>query len=95
LYRGLDDGDLAIMAPILQQTLETTLSADTKSWSDDATGRSGSLRPLRTFKNASGYYCRDFEESITAHGTVESRVRTACRTRSGTWVIALDPRLSQ
>jgi surface antigen len=89
LYRGLDDGDLVRMTPILQQTLETALSGETGSWRNDATNRSGSVRPLRTFRTASGYFCRDFQESIAADGGDESHVRTACRSQAGLWVIAL------
>jgi surface antigen len=89
-YRGLDDDDLAIMAASLQQTLESVLSGDTRHWRNDATGRAGSVRPIRSFRNVAGYYCRNFEESITAADAVVSRRQTACRTRSGVWVIALD-----
>jgi hypothetical protein len=89
LYRGLDDGDFARMTPLLQQTLETALSGETGRWRNDATDRSGSVRPLRTFRTASGYFCRDFQESITANGADELRVRTACRNADGVWVIAL------
>ena len=77
------------MTPTLQQTLETALSGETGRWRNDATKRSGSVRPLRTFRTASGYFCRDFQESIAANGADMSRVSTACRTQDGTWVIAL------
>jgi len=89
LYRGLDDGDLARMTPMLQQTLETALSGETGSWRNDTTNRSGSVRPLRTFRTAAGYFCRDFQESIAAREADESHVRTACRNQDGVWVIAL------
>jgi surface antigen len=90
LYRGLDDGDLARMTPTLQETLETKLSGETGSWHNERTNRSGQVQPLRTFRTASGYFCRDFQESITVNGPPESRVRTACRNQEGIWVIALD-----
>ena len=89
-YRGLDDGDLAIMAASLQQTLESKLSGDATTWRNDATGRSGRVRPIRTFRNTAGYYCRNFEESIAAADASVSRVQTACRAPDGVWVIALD-----
>jgi hypothetical protein len=89
LYRGLDDGDLARMTPTLQQTLETALSGEAGSWRNDATNRSGWVRPLRTFRTTSGYFCRDFQEAITADGADQSHVRTACRNQDGVWVIAL------
>jgi surface antigen len=89
LYRRLDDGDLVRMTPVLQRTLETALSGETGSWRNDATKRSGWVRPLRTFRTASGYFCRDFQEAITADGADESHVRTACRDQDGVWVILM------
>src|SRR5437764_13227341 len=79
LYRGLEDGDLARMTPVLQRTLETAPSGETGRWRNDATNRSGSVRPLRTFRTTSGYFCRDFQESIAANGADEPQIRTACR----------------
>ncbi len=89
LYRELDDGDLAKMTPVLQRTLETALSGETGRWHNDATNRSGLVQPLRTFRTASGYFCRDFQETITTIGVTESRVCTACRNPDGVWIIAL------
>src|SRR5512140_3437773 len=90
LYRGLEDGDLARMTPVLQRTLETALSGETGRWRNDATNNSGSVRPLRTFRTASGYFCREFQESIAANGADAPQVRTACRNPDGVWVIILD-----
>jgi surface antigen len=92
LYRGLDDGDLARMTPVLQRTLESALSGETARWRNDETNRSGSVRPLRTFRTATGYYCREFEELITDGGSNASGVHTACRNDDGIWVIALEPK---
>jgi hypothetical protein len=91
LYRGLDGGDLATMTPILQRTLESALSGDTARWRNGETNRSGSVRPLRTFRTSAGYYCREFEELITDGHTSAFGIRTACRNGDGIWVIALDP----
>jgi surface antigen len=93
LYPGLDEGDLAIMTANLQDTLESVPSGSTTRWSNYATGRSGALRPVRTFRNTAAYYCRNFEESIASGGVIISRLQTACRTRNGIWVIALAPDL--
>jgi surface antigen len=93
LYPGLDEGDLAIMTAKLQDTLESAPSGSTTRWSNYATGRSGALRPVRTFRNTAAYYCRNFEESIASGGVITSRLQTACRTRIGIWVIALEPDL--
>lgn len=93
LYRGLNDGDLAAMTPVLQRTLESALSGDTARWRNDGTNRSGSVRPLRTFRTSAGYYCREFEELITDGDTSAFGLRTACRNGDGIWVIAFDPNL--
>src|SRR5260221_11369484 len=90
LYRGLDDGDLARMTPVLQRTLESALSGETARWRNDETNRSGSVRPLRPFRTATGYYCREFEDLITDGGSNESSAGTASRNEAGLGVIALE-----
>jgi hypothetical protein len=86
-YPGLDDGDLALLAATLQKTLETVPSGERREWQNPESGRRGTIRPLRTYRNAGGFYCRDFEERYAAATPVD-RIRVACRDSDGRWLIA-------
>jgi surface antigen len=86
LFDRLTPGDIDLSRSVLQDVLETHRSQQMRLWRNDATGVSGSVMPLRTFKIKSGHYCRDYRETVVADGTMDSRDGTACRTDGGLWV---------
>ncbi len=71
----------------LQTTLESKTSLSIGHWEYGETGSSGTIEPLRTFRIATGHYCREFRERVIRGGLLESRVSTACRNRAGRWVV--------
>lgn len=74
-----------------QVALELGNSGTAVSWDDNASGLSGSIMPLRVFRNAEGQWCRRFV--ITIEGSRNPTVlnRTACRRLDGEWQTLSDP----
>lgn len=85
-FERLLPSDTALVQSALQETLETHRSAETRLWRNERSGRFGDVTPLRTFRVKSGYYCREFRETVTVDRNRAERRATACRTDDGTWV---------
>lgn len=91
LYRGLDEADVALARATVQDALETALSRRTRTWINETSGHSGSVRPLRTFRIADGRYCRQYREYVTSDDGRAVAVRIACRDRDGVWRVPRAP----
>ncbi len=85
-YGGLHPGDLVLARATLQDTLETHRRLQAAPWQNDATGASGLVTPLRTFRIEGGYFCREFREELRLSDGVAKRVGTACRREDGVWI---------
>ena len=85
-YGALAASDVGLARSALQDTLETRVSGEPGNWQNGATGIEGSVTPLRTYRIASGTYCRDYREIVTRQGNVLTRSRTACRNADGIWL---------
>jgi surface antigen len=85
--RSLDKADQAYAAQTYQQTLETQPTGTTQTWVNPDSGNQGSYTPTRTYQTDTGEYCREFQQTITVGGQVESGYGTACRQDDGTWKI--------
>ncbi len=85
-YGRLHRSDVPLAWMSLQETLETRPSEKTGSWRNDSTGSFGSVTPLRTYRIATGTYCRDYREVVAPRGRAPIvRTGTACRDRAGVW----------
>ena len=70
----------------LPEILETELSGTTVAFNDPIQGVEGTVRPISTFVNADGSYCRAYEARATDdQGSMTSR-GVACRDETGHWV---------
>lgn len=70
----------------LADVLETEVSGTTVAFADPAKGISGTVKPVSTFLNADGSYCRAYEARAShATDTLTSR-GIACRDGSGHWL---------
>ncbi len=85
-YNGLAAGDTVFARLTLQDGLETHPSRELAEWRNDATGNSGSVTPVRTFRIKTGFFCRDFLETVVAAGAPAERAGTACRREDGAWI---------
>ncbi len=86
--KWLDDVDMALLRQTQQKALETAPSGTSSAWKNPDSGNSGEIMPQRTYQDASGIYCREFQQTITVGGNTESAHGTACRQPDGTWKIA-------
>ena len=65
-----------------QIVLESHVSGAPHNWLDEASGQSGTVTPIRTFKTKTGVFCRDYEVSKNGGNTDLHR---ACRSQ-GLWI---------
>jgi len=85
-YDGLAAGDMALAHSMLQEGLETRRSQEVAQWRSNATGNSGTVTPLRTFRIETGFFCRDFRETLVTASSPAERAGTACRREDGVWI---------
>jgi surface antigen len=71
----------------LQSALEYNKTNQPTNWVNPDTGETGSIVPVKTFKNSEGQYCREFRQTILIGGKKEQGYGTACRQPDGTWQI--------
>ncbi len=85
--KSLDRADLAYMRQTQQQALETTPSGTRSTWQNPDSGNSGSIVPRPAVQQADGTYCREFQQTITVGGQMETAYGRACRQPDGQWQI--------
>ncbi len=85
-YDSATEDDKVRARSMLQLALETRQSQQMAPWRNEATGDSGTITPLRTFRIKSGFFCRDFRETLKMVGSLTERVGTACRREDGVWI---------
>lgn len=85
LYLGLSADDVRTAMSTVQAALETLPSRRTMSWTNGR-GTGGAVTPVRTYKTAENFYCREYVEVVTTSrsGNRETR-RIACRDRDRRW----------
>lgn len=70
-----------------QGALENNRTNQASTWVNPDTDSSGSVAPMRTYQNAEGLPCREFQQTIVIGGREEQGYGTACRQPDGTWRI--------
>ena len=68
----------------VSRALETQVSGQTVAWSGE--GISGEVTPIRTYRSASGDWCREYLRSTRLQGRELSIRGLACRNADGEWV---------
>jgi surface antigen len=84
---ALDQRDKQLAAQNAQNTFEHARTGETSTWQNPDSGHSGSITPTNTFQNASGQYCREYQQTITVGGEKHQGYGTACRQPDGSWKI--------
>jgi|TARA_B100001971_G_scaffold202347_1_gene216021 surface antigen len=85
--KSLDRADRIAMENTTQRTLESAPSGNAVSWRNPDSGHSGTVTPQPSYQNASGNYCREYQQTITVGGRTETAYGTACRQPDGSWKI--------
>jgi surface antigen len=86
LYQELRENDVTLAARTLQSALELTPDGASRRWTNEETGHSGAITPIRTYVIEGGHYCRDYREHLTL-GERSGRFQySACRGEDARWV---------
>jgi len=86
LYQGLADSDVNLAARLMETTLEKAPDGVTRRWTNDQTGNSGEITPLRTYATEDGSFCREYREELAVGGTTGRFYHIACRDDAARWV---------
>lgn len=78
-YSALTDIDVSIAAMLLQRTLDHAPDGTTRRWTNDESGHSGAITPVRSYIATTGQYCRDYQEDISIGGEIRKFQYSACR----------------
>ena len=79
--------DLARAQRAAITAFESTPAGQTTIWRNPDNGHWGTLTPSRTYRDASGRYCRDYRQTVTIGGQENQRNGSACREPDGVWRI--------
>jgi len=85
--KSLDKADQVYAERNAQQTLETAPTGASSSWVNPDSGNSGSITPTATYQSETGRYCREYQQTVTVGGELQSAYGTACRQPDGSWEI--------
>ena len=85
--RQLDCQDRKYHSSTAHDAFETKKSGTTSTWVNPDSGHEGTVTPTRTFQQADGRYCREFQQTITVDGRSDTGYGTACRQDDGSWKI--------
>jgi surface antigen len=80
--------DQEMMEAALKLALEKHVSGSPARWRNPDSGSTGMVEPVRTFKIATGQWCREYANAVEFRGWRERRTTQrgiACREPDGTW----------
>ena len=78
-YASLTENDVALAAMLLQRTLDHAPDGTTRRWTNDESGHSGAITPVRSYIADTGQYCRDYREDLVINGESRNFHYSACR----------------
>ena len=85
LGEQLTEDDRRAQAAATQDSLETSRSGETTSWTNPDTGAQGEVTPEPAYTNALGQTCRPFQSAVMIGDDTESAGGVACRQADGSW----------
>lgn len=84
---SLDRADHTYANQASQRAFETAPSGQAITWNNPDSGHYGSVTPMRTYEQAPGQYCREYQQTVTVGGERQSSYGTACRMPDGSWKV--------
>ncbi|MGI9489697.1 MAG: hypothetical protein ACR2RF_28175 [Geminicoccaceae bacterium] len=78
-YAALTEIDISIAKMLLQRTLDHAPDGTTRRWTNDESGHSGAITPVRSYLASTGQYCRDYQEDLSINGQSRQFHYSACR----------------
>ncbi len=85
--RSLDANDRRMMEENAQYALEHDRTDQPSEWRNPDTGHYGTITPKRTYRVASGQYCREYQQTVVIGGQEQQAYGHACRQPDGSWKI--------
>jgi surface antigen len=85
--RSLDRADQTYANQAGAQAFENAHTGQAIAWNNPDSGHSGTVTPVRTYEQAPGQYCREYQQTITVGGQQQQSFGTACRQADGTWKV--------
>jgi len=87
LGKSLDRADRMALHSTTSTALEQNPVGQPSSWRNPDSGNYGTVTPVRTYQEASGLYCREYEQTVVVGGERQSAYGNACRQPDGSWKI--------
>lgn len=85
--RSMDRADQLAAQQAYQQA-QTAPIGETVTWDNPDNGHYGTVTPVRQGTNdATGEYCREFQQTVTIGGQTQQAYGVACRQPDGSWRI--------
>lgn len=86
--QNMDETDRLKMSQATGDALENGRSGTAETWTNPDNDHSGTVTPQPAYKNDSGQYCREYQQTVTINGKTETAYGTACRQPDGSWRIS-------
>jgi len=83
---SLDRADQAYASQAFNQAYAAPVGQSI-NWNNPQSGNNGSITTTRDGYSSAGYYCREFQQTITVGGRSQQAYGTACQNPDGTWQI--------
>lgn len=84
----LSDSETSISYGGFQYAMENSQDHQVVDWLTPATGLNGTTVAIKTYRSASGQYCREYLATIQFGAAVQQYYGTACRQSDASWKVA-------
>lgn len=84
---SLDHADNNYATQAGQQAFESAPAGQSIAWNNPDSGHAGVVTPTRTFEQAPGQFCREYQQTIMVAGQEQRSFGTACRQPDGSWKV--------
>ena len=81
----LDQRDKEMAMQAANNAFESSRTGEASTWQNPDSGNSGTVTPTRTYQEAGGGYCREYQQEIIVGGEPHKSYGTACRQPDGSW----------
>lgn len=85
--KSLDRADKQALSSATSNALENNASGRPASWRNPDSGNYGTVTPTKTYQQASGEYCREYQQTVVVGGESQKAYGTACRQPDGSWKV--------
>lgn len=84
---SLDRADNSYANQAGQQAFESARAGQSIAWNNPDSGHGGAVTPMRTYEQAPGQFCREYQQTVVVGGQEQRSFGTACRQPDGSWKV--------